>query len=234
MLRSALGKAIRLPLRLVPKLTPLPILSGPLAGKRWLSTSGTHGCWLGTYEAPLQRLLADALRPGDVFYDIGANVGFFSLLASQRVGAGRVIAFEPLPANLELLRRNLALNGADNVSIVDAAVADTSGRARFTVGGSASQGALADEGIEVAVVALDELDLPPPTVMKIDVEGAESRVLAGAVRLLTHHRPVIFLSSHGFRQYDACTRFLEGVGYCSSLRRDGSRDGQYESVASPL
>ncbi len=228
---SAFAKAIRLPLRLIPKLKPLPILSGPLAGKRWLSTSGTHGCWLGTYESELQRLLVENLRPGDVLYDVGANVGFFSLLASHLVGTGSVVAFEPLPANLDLLKKNLALNGVGNVSIVEAAVADTNGTARFALGQSSSQGMLADTGIEVRLVSLDQLDLPPPTAMKIDVEGAESRVLAGAAKLLSNYRPLIFLSTHGYLQHEACTAPLEGMGYRLTLWRDGAMDGQYESVA---
>src|SRR5262245_36111858 len=107
---TLLGRLVRTPLRLVPQLKPLRILTGPLAGKRWLSTSGTHGCWLGTYEMDLQRLIVSSLKPGDVFYDVGANVGFFSLLAASLVGSrGTVIAFEPLPRNIALLQQNLAL-----------------------------------------------------------------------------------------------------------------------------
>lgn len=215
----------------------LPILSGPLRGARWLSTSGTHGCWLGTYEADLQRELWKALRPGDVFFDVGANVGFFSLLAQRRLaGTGQVIAFEPLPRNVELLRRNLALNGL-SVTLIDAAVADGSGKAVFEQSTSGSMGHLgAGSGIEVDLVCLDELvsmgRVPPPHVIKMDIEGAESRAMAGARQVLVQHRPLLFLSTHGWAEHERCCAFLTSLGYRLRLRRDGHVDGQYELVAS--
>jgi FkbM family methyltransferase len=231
------GWLIRQPLRLVPAMTPLRILTGPLAGRRWLSTSANHGCWLGTYERALQDLIAHELNPGDVFYDVGANVGFFSLLASVLVGpAGRVVAFEPLPRNIELLRANLDLNACTNVSIVAAAVAEAAGSTRFTVGGSPSMGSMdASQGIEVCVVGLDELldsgDQPVPAAIKMDIEGAESRALSGARKTLEAHHPTIFLSTHGYRQHEQCLDLLRGLGYRVRVWRDGASDGQYESIA---
>jgi len=232
-----IGRLLRAPLRLVPAMTPLRIMTGPLRGKRWLSTSATHGCWLGTYEIELQRLIHAAVKPGQVFYDVGANVGFFSLLASAAVAPlGQVIAFEPLPRNLELLRANLALNDVRNVLIHEAAVADCPGHARFTDDASPSMGRMTtDEGITVPTVAIDDLvaagTLPPPDVIKMDIEGAESLALAGAHDTLLQHRPLLYLSTHGFRQHEACCSFLEKLGYTIRLRRDGARDGQYELVA---
>jgi FkbM family methyltransferase len=234
--RAFIDRLVRLPLALVPRMRPLPILSGPLAGKRWLSTSGTHGCWLGVYERDLQRALAQTLKDDDVFYDVGANVGFFSLFASQRVR--QVIAFEPLPRNLELLRGNLALNGVRNVQIIEAAVAREPGHVSFAAEGSASMGHIAASGgMRVAAVALDAFvaqgRAAPPTVIKMDIEGAESQALAGAEQVLRTHRPRIFLSTHGWQQHEACGRFLESLGYRVQLRRNGAADGQYESIALP-
>jgi FkbM family methyltransferase len=232
------GWLLRQPLRLVPAMTPLPILSGPLAGKRWLSTSATHGCWLGTYERELQQHLIRTLKPGDCFFDVGANVGFFSLLASVLVGpAGRVVAFEPLPRNTELLRANLGLNAVTNVAVVEAAVAETAGTTVFAIAGSPSMGSMdAAQGIEVPVVGLDELveagEVPIPAAIKMDVEGAESRALAGARKTLETHHPTIFLSTHGYRQHEECLNLLAGLGYRVRVWRDGAADGQYESVAS--
>jgi FkbM family methyltransferase len=231
------GWLMRQPLRLVPSMTPLRILTGPLAGKRWLSTSGNHGCWLGIYERPLQQLLARELKAGDVFYDVGANVGFFSLLASVLVGPrGRIVAFEPLPRNVDLLRANLDLNAATNVSVVAAAVAETAGSTLFATAGSPSMGTMdASRGLEVPVVGLDELvasgEMPVPTAIKMDIEGAESRALSGARKTLEEHHPVIFLSTHGYRQHDECLQLLASLGYTVRTWRDGSADGQYESVA---
>ena len=214
------------------------MLSGPLAGARWISSSGTHGCWLGLYERELQHLLVESLRPGDVFFDIGANVGFFSLLGSRLVGpTGRVVSFEPLPRNLELLRRHLNLNQTANLTVIPAAVADVEGVGCLSEAPSASQGALSERGISVALVSLDTLwaagNVPTPSVLKIDVEGAESRVLTGARDLLSRSRPLVLLSTHGREQHEACWQILVELDYDLRLRRDGRHDGQYELIARP-
>ncbi len=229
-------KLVRLPLKLVPELRPVPVLSGPLAGKRWLSTSGTHGCWLGIYESDLQRLLVDSLSPGDVFLDVGANVGFFSLLGATLVGpSGKVIAFEPVSENAQLLLRNLALNRVTNVQLVEAAVADRAGTASFEDGQSPSQGRLGTGSRSVPVVTLDGLlasgAIPAPQVIKMDIEGAESLALSGARGLLATHKPKLFLSTHGYQQQAQCLEFLHALGYTTVLRRDGKIDGQYEVIA---
>ncbi len=80
------------------------------AGDCWLDLQSEKDYWLGTYEPELQAVLADLVQPGMVAYDVGANIGYISLLLARRVGeAGKVFAFEALPANLERLRLNLAL-----------------------------------------------------------------------------------------------------------------------------
>jgi FkbM family methyltransferase len=236
---TAVGRLLRLPLRLVPAMRPLPVLSGALAGRRWLSTAGPHGCWLGTYERDLQRLFARTVRPGHVVWDVGANVGFFTLLAAVLTGrSGRVVAIEPLPRNLELLRRHLALNRIENVLVIASAIADTSGTTRIDVAASPSMGHIdAAAGIEVTLTTIDELvasgRAPAPDVIKMDIEGGESRALTGAAKTLSTQRPVVLLSTHGWQQHSACWQALERLGYAVTLRRDGSRDGQYELVAIP-
>jgi FkbM family methyltransferase len=236
---SFIGRLVRAPLKLVPALVPLRVLTGPLAGQRWLSTAGPHGCWLGIYERDLQALLVRTLRPGQVVWDIGANVGFFTLLSALRVGPhGQVVAVEPQPRNLELLRRHLALNAIANVTVIDSAVADAPGTASFDTAGSPSMGHLAAGGTTtVTVTTIDELvasGMPAPQVIKMDIEGAESRALIGAARTLAQHRPLLLLSTHGYAQHEACLQALEAAGYRVTLRRDGSADGQYEVVATPL
>ena len=235
--KTRLGRLMRLPLRLVPAERPIRILTGPLAGKRWVSTSHTHGCWLGTYERDLQETLVSHLRAGDTFFDVGANVGFFTLLGSTLVGkTGSVVAFEPLPRNVALLRRHVAMNGLENVTVIAAAVADAPGSGFLSPSRSSAQGSLKKEGIAVSVVAIDDLlsrgGLRRPTVLKIDVEGAESRVLAGARNLLEVFHPLLLLSTHGSHQHATCWRYLQELGYELVLRRDGRSDHQYESVAS--
>lgn len=233
---NSFQRLIRLPLRLVPQDTVLRILSGPLAGRRWLSTSSTHGCWLGTYERELQTLLVRYVRPGDTVLDIGANVGFFTLLLSKLVGpSGHVIAFEPLPRNVLILKRHLELNAVTNVTVVTSALSDRNGPGFFSDGESHAMGSLSDTGIPITMVTLDSFlrdsTIQAPVVLKIDVEGAESQVLAGAIHLLQQTRPRIFLSTHGWQQNDTCKAFLSNLGYSVLLRRDGSTDGQYELIA---
>jgi FkbM family methyltransferase len=233
------GRLVRLPLKLVPASTPMRIVTGPLAGQRWISTAGPHGCWLGTYERDLQNLLVRKVRPGNVVWDIGANVGFFTLLAARLTGtAGRIVAIEPLPRNLDLLRAHLDLNQIGNVTVLGQAVADAAGTALFAAAASPSMGRLdTAAGFEVTVTTVDTLVesgvAPAPHIIKMDIEGAESRALAGARRTLERHRPVLLLSTHGWAQHEGCMSMLRGIGYELSLRRDGAVDGQYELVATP-
>ncbi|MBM2824187.1 MAG: Methyltransferase, FkbM family [Thermoleophilia bacterium] len=170
-------------------------------------------------------VLTGALRGanGSVVFDVGANAGFLSLLAARLVGpAGRVIAFEPSPAAVVYLRRHVALNRALNIEIIDVAVADENGRARFSSVGPLELGHLDAEGeVEVETASLDTLVedrvIPPPDVVKIDVEGAELSVLRGARAIMQANRPVVVLSTHGFDSHEACCSLLRSLGYAVTL-----------------
>ncbi|MFO1350233.1 MAG: FkbM family methyltransferase [Gammaproteobacteria bacterium] len=215
----------------------MPIFSGPLRGLRWIP--GSRYPWLlaGIYERRVQALLCRLVQPGQTVYDVGANVGFYIALAARLVGAaGRVLAFEPEPRNQGYLRRHLALNGMNRqVQVIEAAVAERSGRGYLRDTTNPAMGALAEEGAPVALVALDDFaarrGVRPPDLIKIDVEGAESRVLQGAARLLADARPALILAAHGWRQHEACWRLLVEFGYAPLLLRDGSEDGHYEVLA---
>ena len=217
LLRSAPPR-LRLSLagRAIPALRPhdnLPIVAGPLEGWRWIAASGPHACVEGTHETENQALLLEHVRPGHVVFDVGANVGFFTLLASQLVGpTGAVVAFEPFPAALKYLRRHLELNRVENTTVVDAAVSDAPGRVHFRAHGPSDGGELSAE-----VVRLDQLcatgKVPLPDLIKIDVEGEELKVLRGAARILRERRPTILLATHGAATHRACCRFLVQRGY---------------------
>lgn len=216
---TLLGRALRFPLRLLPEGTVVPILQGPLRGKRWIASSSTHGCWLGTYELHKQYHFASALRPGHVVYDLGANAGYYTLLASELVGkSGRVAAFEPLPENLAALRAHLELNRIDNVTVIDAAAWSHGGMVRFAPASHRSMGAVTEAGpLEVRAVRLDEFftqtELPAPQVLKIDIEGGEAHALEGATTLLASARPTIFLATHGPAVHSRCCNLLTSLGY---------------------
>jgi FkbM family methyltransferase len=217
-------RALRLSLagRAIPALRPdddLAILSGPLEGWRWLPASGLHACLEGTYEDENQTLFREHVRTGAIVFDIGANVGFFTLLASQLVGpTGRVVAFEPFPAALRHLRRHLALNDVRNVTVVEAAVSASPGTAHFRSHEELTMGRLSESGeLAVDVVSLDDLcqrdKIPVPGVIKIDVEGEELNILRGAERILRERRPLILLATHGADVHEACCRLLTEHGY---------------------
>lgn len=225
---TVLGRIVRLPLRLIPPQSILPILTGPLRGRRWIVASGVHGYWLGTYEAALQHAITQRVTPGGVFFDVGAHAGYYSLLASRLLGpGGRVVAFEPDTRNIAHLRRHLRLNRIKNVTIVKAAVADRTGTARFARERSGFGGALSNAGSRtVATVTLDGLisagKLPAPNYLKIDVEGAELRVLRGAAKILSASRPIIFLAVHTPEMERRCGKTLAALGYrLRPIMRDG-------------
>jgi len=224
---------------LIPAARVLPVLSGGLRGARWVCGSSTHGCWLGIYESGTQQLLKRLLRPDGVFYDIGANVGFFTLLASRLVGSGgRVLAFEPLPRNIHFLKRHIEMNSAANVTIVENALGDHNGTACFDSSRGPSAASISDVGDQVQVRTLDSLcassGIPGPTVLKIDVEGFEMPVLKGAEATIKRYRPSIVLSAHGWKNRDDCLHLLEGWGYHVEVFHAVEREGDYGMMALPI
>lgn len=156
-----------------------------------------------SYEAHVSRVLGELLAPGMTFVDVGANVGYFSLLAAARVGPdGRVIAFEPNPANCDLLRQSAAANGFERVIDLRAvAVAEEAGTLLFSTSGVDSNGqivsptgsAAGSDLPSVEAVTLDDAlaECDRVDVIKIDVEGAEGRVWRGMQSIVRRHRPAL-------------------------------------------
>jgi len=215
---NRLGRIARLPLALIPRECVLPILQGPLRGKRWIAGSANHSCWLGFYEQKKQQILMDEVESGSVFYDVGANVGIYSLLSSLLVGNGKVYAFEPVPRNLAYLRRHLKLNHARNVEILPFAISGKIGPAQFETEASGLMGYLAGEGnLSVETATLDSLvengRIAPPDFLKMDIEGAELSALHGARFLFQRYRPVLFLATHGQEIERECRKLLESWDY---------------------
>jgi FkbM family methyltransferase len=141
------------------------------------------------------------LRPKELFADVGANIGAFTILAAGAVGA-RVTAFEASPDTLEMLARNVQLNGLqDRVKVIPAAVGRSPGTARFSVGlGAENRVETGKEGgnsVTVKVTTLDEeFHVDPPILLKVDVEGFEVEVFAGAANLLKDSRLQAMIVEH--------------------------------------
>ena len=206
----------RLPFRLV-----LPRLLGA-AGLTWAVTARTFfdhpmhvhlpdlvGVKLyqyGFFEEGLTRALIEMLRPGDTFVDIGAHVGYYTILASLLVGAeGHVVSFEPTPRTRQELFANTA--GLGNVQIVPMAAWDATERLTLqdfgwrqssfnSVVAARLDGNRRFESIEVEAVAVDDwlgAHGMVPAFIKIDAESAEQRVLRGLRRTIEQHHPILSL-----------------------------------------
>ena len=197
------------------------IPEGEAAGLR-LCVDRASVMWAtGRVELPVQRALAELLTPAAVCFDVGANVGFYSLLAARIVGPeGRVVAFEPHPENVKALERNVRANGLANVVVVPKAVSRTSGGARLAGSDRATAHLDESRGLDVDTITLDEFVAAEPSlapsVVKIDVEGHELEVLAGAQRTLEAGRPAIVCEQHGLT--DGVVEALTPFGYlCRSV-----------------
>src|SRR5262249_7918982 len=152
------------------------------------------------FEAGPVQLLRRWVRPKTIVVDIGANVGFFSLqFASWVTEGGRVIALEPESVNYAGLQRAVARAGLTAVvETIQAAAADVTGQSFLQLNpGHPGDHKLASTGVAVAVTTLDDLlrtrGWPEVSLIKIDVQGAEAQVLAGARETLDRFRPVLFL-----------------------------------------
>ncbi|HEY3842829.1 MAG TPA: FkbM family methyltransferase [Acidimicrobiales bacterium] len=153
-----------------------------------------------TYEAHVTAVFRRYLRPGMTVVDVGANVGYFSALAAQLVGPeGHVLALEPNSENCRLILLTALANHADNIDVLPLAASDRRGWNYFSAhvgsnGGfiASARGDLLDgRGTVVASFPLDDLVEGPVHFIKLDVEGAEGLVLAGAKRLLERDRPIV-------------------------------------------
>ena len=152
------------------------------------------------YEPETTALVDTLLAPGDIFYDVGSNWGHISLHVAGKPFRGQIHAFEPMPgtyrdlcsvvqqAGLEdqITCHNLALSNDNATKHIRAPDSVTSGNAEISPDGI---------GVAVQSARLDELDVPRPSVMKVDVEGHEGEVFRGAKKTLAEHKPMIVFES---------------------------------------
>jgi FkbM family methyltransferase len=205
-----------------------PVVSGPLRGAKFIlgSMAGEGGggsIYFNLVESEQTAMMLKEITADKVFFDIGANIGYYSILASKRVGEkGAVVAFEPVISNLTFLQRHVELNSAKNVRVLPFALSDKQSIASFSLGQNSAMGHLSENGdsaenlVYVPTITLDEITEKMnlmPDVMKIDVEGAEMEVFAGATKVLSEAKPTIFLSTHSPELRRDCLDFLRKCGY---------------------
>jgi FkbM family methyltransferase len=211
--RTLAGRALRLPLRLVPRSAVVRVLGGINRGMRWVAGAGpTNACWLGNYEEDHTPALRQVVRPGMVAYDLGANAGFYTLALSKLVGdSGRVFSFEPDARSVSYLRRHIHLNKIENVTVVQAAISSSAQIVAFD-GWTVIQ----KSTYLVPAVSLDEFigaGNPVPDFIKMDIEGAEFAALEGAQDLLSRAQPTWLLATHSRELTESCKGFLRQRGY---------------------
>lgn len=174
----------------------------------------------GGFENKETKFLQQTLKPGSIFFDIGANGGFYTVVAAKKVGVtGHVYAFEPGQSELKILRHNIAINHLTNVTIVECAVGNKSGKAQLAISSDGAMNSLAktnhpQQCIEhwqsVEIIKLDDFcqkySITKVDFIKIDVEGAEKLVFEGARN--------IFLSDHEIKiMFEASDLNASGFGY---------------------
>lgn len=225
--------------------------AGPAKGLRFeLSLPADKAIWTGTYERSLAQHIADAVQPGAVCYDVGGWHGFFAGVMAA-AGAKEVFVFEPLPRNILSLERLAALNPNHKITVCPTALGIKTGVTRLCVLPQTSMAKLADSPFQstthaetmltVGVDTVDRLvssgELPPPGLIKIDVEGAEMLVLQGARQTLIRFRPQVYAEIHTASLLHEAVNYFHNIGYNSTVLEDARVPGRETDasviVASP-
>ena len=209
-----------------------PVLKGPLKGFKIIhgamdGPSKGAGVYFNLIEQKQTNEFLRQVKKGNVVFDVGANVGYYTILASKRVGEdGIVFSFEPAVRNLAFLHNHIKLNKLKNVVILPFACAEQSTLRIFSFGPSIAQGHMEnDSAIKkfdlisntiVQTVTIDEFvhkSAVLPHIIKIDVEGSELSVLNGARDTLIKCKPIIFLSIHSNELEISCKEYLKNFSY---------------------
>jgi len=214
------------------------IKSGPLKGKKWIWTSG--GKFIRGEQEPYktEAILAN-FKKGEIFFDIGAHIGYFSAIAAHlNKGEGKVFAFEPRPMNAGFFRKHMKVNGFSSVVLYEAAVGEVEGDVMFdSAHGSATGRVTKDGDLKVKQVSIDKLisegTLPMPTFIKIDVEGGEIEVLKGLEKVIISARPKMVVATHNPECHSFVLGFLEKHNYRYHVLNPESVKGDTEIVALP-
>lgn len=220
------------------------IQKGPLKGFLWnLNITDTRYI-LGEYETSQAELILNKLESKTKFADIGANAGYFSLIAKSKFPNIDVTLFEPLPLNIQQLSQHFEVNGLkDQFTLKKLAIGDKIGEIEFSDSGNAAANTIMQESgmmqnsntIKVQVDTIDhmaeELNWDENTFLKIDIEGAEFKALLGGKEYLQKFHPEFILATHDCHVQGVekeCLDFLSEVGYQYKLIKDDKISGQVD------
>jgi FkbM family methyltransferase len=238
----------------------LPVMRGPAKGLRFeldLVRRQESAYFLGKYDRKILKTLHDTVQQGWVIWDVGTYLGFYTVFFNRLVGPhGKVVAIEPDPRNLERTRRNLRLNNFELPHYLPVAVGDPAGEIDFLlsddsnshvpgvyVGDSGMEETYRERDKEKATIriqckSLDQIflgkELPPPNLIKIDIEGAELHAMQYVDRLCREIRPILILELHN-RECDlAAWAFAKRVDYILFDAENGRELTRAEEVRGTL
>ena len=208
---------------------PLPFLMGPLKGMLMkISLKSERQFIYGNFEVEVVKMIQDVIKPGWVIYDVGAHVGYFTLIFSRLVGPkGHCFSFEPSPKVFRRLKSNVQLNRRRLQAEVDAieiGLYSEAGQKEFFIGGSSSTGRLVrfpkevpeETIVTVPVTTIDTLvgnGMPSPDIVKIDVEYVEDHVIRGAINTISNHQTIILCEIHTIESGTNCFNILKSLSY---------------------
>ena len=207
----------------------MKILSGPLKDFQW-TTAMNYEYLTGTYISPDElKIIKKVLDKKEAaFYDIGANVGYYSITVARLLPQCIIFAFEPMPQHLQHLKNHIAINKTAVIQIQNVAVSGISSELVFSNDKNSEGNTYKNQSplfkkststIKVKSITLDDFvsfGHKPPTLLKIDAEGAELDVLNGAAKTIAKYKPVIMLATHdchvpGIK--NKCKEFLSSMNY---------------------
>jgi FkbM family methyltransferase len=201
--KNIFGKLIRLPLALIPKSLIIPILQGPAKGLKWISGCYNHGCWLGIYEFEKQIIVAKTVADNDVILELGAHVGYFTIMFSRLVGPkGKVYAFEPIKNNINYIKSHLKLNDINNVKIFEYGAWIKTENLNFDNDTHNAKGRISSSGNnQINVVDINEFILNQISgkinLIKMDIEGSERCVFPHLLNYVIKNKTKLIISTHG-------------------------------------
>jgi FkbM family methyltransferase len=217
------------------------IYQGDLKGYKFLANN-PDGYFTNEYENDNFSYVLREIKnkPESIIYDLGANIGYFSLLCAATSPQSKIFCFEPIPVNMAILCRHLLINSVKNVFPVNFAVSDHFGLVDFSADNlshsytykqSSAHYGNRQINIKVGIISMDilitQFGFTKPDIIKIDVEGAEYDVLAGSLNVIKNYKPKILLSTHEAHVTgieEKCLQFLDEVNYSYlKIENDASR-----------